>query len=85
MSLTNWDWRLRQVMAERGFWKTTELVTPLAARGIELSRAQIYRLVTQKPERLNLDALAALCDILDCTPNDLIEFRQPGDPLEADQ
>jgi hypothetical protein len=30
-------------------------------------------MVTGKPERLNLQVLIALCAILDCTPNDLIE------------
>lgn len=38
-----------------------------------LSAAQVYRLVAQTPERLHLRTLAALCDILECTPNDLIE------------
>jgi hypothetical protein len=38
-----------------------------------LSREQVYRLVTQPPQRLSMDTLAALCDILSCTPNDLIK------------
>ena len=42
-------------------------------RGIELSSVQVYRLVAQTPERLNLKTLAALCDIFSCTPSDLIE------------
>jgi hypothetical protein len=33
----------------------------------------VYRLVTGTPQRLSLNILVALCDILDCTPNDLIE------------
>jgi DNA-binding Xre family transcriptional regulator len=45
----------------------------LAERGVELSSAQIYRLATGTPERLSLATLAALCDIFDCTPADLIE------------
>jgi DNA-binding Xre family transcriptional regulator len=66
-------WNLRLRMAERGLFATTDLAPLLAQRGIELSAAQVYRLVTQTPERLNLRALVALCDILDCTPTDLIE------------
>jgi DNA-binding Xre family transcriptional regulator len=52
--------------------------------GITLSREQVYRLVTGIPERLSLDTLAALCDILGCAPGDLVEpvttaaARQPG-------
>lgn len=65
-------WLLRERMAEHGLWKTTELSPLLAERGILLSSAQIYRLVAHTPERLSLDVLAALCDILNCDPNDLI-------------
>ena len=31
-----------------------------------------YRLVARTPQRLNMEVLAALCDILDCEPNDLL-------------
>lgn len=53
-------------------FQTTELVPLLAERGIHLSREQVYRLVTQPPQRLSMDTLVALCDILECAPNDLI-------------
>lgn len=66
-------WHLRQRMAERGMFASTDLTPLLAERGIDLSPVQIYRLVAQTPERLNLHTLAALCDILGCTPADLIE------------
>lgn len=66
-------WHLRTLMAERGLFQTTELVPLLAERGVELSREQVYRLVTKTPQRLNLQVLAALCDILEVTPADLIE------------
>ncbi|GHG61228.1 hypothetical protein GCM10012320_36080 [Sinomonas cellulolyticus] len=66
-------WNLRLRMAERGYFATSDLVPLLAERGVHLSREQVYRLVTHSPQRLSTDTLAALCDILDCTPNDLIE------------
>jgi DNA-binding Xre family transcriptional regulator len=66
------EWNLRLRMAERGMFATTDLVPQLAERGVHLSREQVYRLVTTPPQRLSTDTLAALCDILDCTPNDLI-------------
>ena len=68
-----YSWHLRQVMAEHGLWQTTELIPFLAQRGVELSAAQVYRLCAGVPERLSLSTLAALCDIFECTPNDLIE------------
>jgi DNA-binding Xre family transcriptional regulator len=69
----HYRWRLREVMAAHGIWKTTELKPLLAERGVVLSAAQVYRLAAGTPERLSLATLAALCDIFDCTPADLIE------------
>ena len=68
-------WQLRLRMAEKGMFHTSDLVPLLAEHGISLSREQVFRLVTQPPQRLSMDTLAALCDILDCTPNDLIEIE----------
>lgn len=68
-------WRLREVMASHGVWKTTDLGPLLAERGVVLWAAQVYRLVAQVPERLSLRTLAALCDIFDCTPGELIDTR----------
>lgn len=67
-------WNLRRLMADHEMYQTTELGPLLAERGIHLSREQVYRLVTAPPQRLSMDTLAALCDILGCTPNDLIEI-----------
>ena len=69
----DYRWNLRRVMADRGMFQTTDLIGPLAQRGIALSSSQVYRLVTGTPERLNLQVLAALCDTLGCTPAELIE------------
>jgi DNA-binding Xre family transcriptional regulator len=66
-------WHLREVMATKGMFSTTDLIAPLAERGVELSREQVYRLVTGQPERLNVYTLAALCDVLGCGVGDLIE------------
>jgi DNA-binding Xre family transcriptional regulator len=68
-------WNLRKLMAARDMFQTTDLGPLLAERGIHLSREQVFRLVTQPPQRLSMDTLAALCDILGCTPNDLIEVE----------
>lgn len=67
-------WNLRKLMADRDLFQTTDLGPLLAERGIHLSREQVFRLVTQPPQRLSMDTLAALCDALDCTPNDLIHI-----------
>jgi DNA-binding Xre family transcriptional regulator len=68
----DYQWQLREVMATRGIFIASDLAPLLAERGIDLSSTQIWRLVTQKPARLSLPVLAALCDILEVTPADLI-------------
>jgi DNA-binding Xre family transcriptional regulator len=68
-------WNLRRLMADHDMYATADLVPLLAERGVTLSREQVFRLVTQPPQRLSMDTLAALCDILGCTPNDLIEVE----------
>ena len=68
----SYQWRLREVMAAHGMFATTDLVPLLGDRGIELSASQVHRLVTGTPERLSLPVLAALCDIFEVTPADLI-------------
>jgi DNA-binding Xre family transcriptional regulator len=73
-----YHWHLRQRMAERGMFATTDLVPLLAERGVTLSREQVYRLVVGRPQRLSLATLAALCDILGCAPGDLVEPYRPA-------
>lgn len=68
-------WDLRRLMAQQEMYQTTDLVPLLAERGVTLSREQVFRLVTQPPQRLSMDVLAALCDILGCTPSDLIHVE----------
>ncbi len=69
----DYRWNLRQVMATRDMFATTDLIPALAARGIRLSPSQVYRLVVERPERLSLRVLMALLDILECQMEDLIE------------
>ena len=68
-----YHWHLRKIMNEHGMNATTELVPLLADRGVVMNSSQVYRVVSGTPERMNMQLLAALCDIFGCTPSDLIE------------
>jgi DNA-binding Xre family transcriptional regulator len=68
----DYEWRLRLLMAEHGMFKASELQPRLAEHGIELSSSQVWRMVTGRPERLNLRVLVVLCEILDCDPGELV-------------
>ena len=68
----DYAWRLAEIMAAHGMHNSTDLMPRLAERGIELSRPQVYRIVYQRPERMSLQLLAALCDIFSCGVEDLL-------------
>lgn len=70
-----YSWRLREIMAARGLFNISDLIPLLIERGIDLSPSQIYRLVGQKPERMSMTLLGALCDALDCTVEKLCQFH----------
>jgi DNA-binding Xre family transcriptional regulator len=83
-------WRLSELMARRGLHNSTDLAPLLRERGIDLSPSQVYRVVTQRPERVSLKLVAALCDIFECGPKDLItvtaaEARRPRRAAAGDQ
>ncbi|WP_328632256.1 helix-turn-helix domain-containing protein [Streptomyces sp. NBC_00356] len=69
----DYQWHLRELMAARGMFSTTDLRPLLAERGINLSASQVFRLVAEKPERLSMKTLMALLDILGCRMEELIE------------
>ena len=79
----DYRWNLRQVMATRGMFQTTDLAGPLAERQVRLSSSQVYRLVTERPERLSLKVLMALLDILGCTMEELIEPAAAAKPART--
>lgn len=68
----SYTWHLRERMASGGVGTAAELLGLLAQRGVHLSRSQAHRLVAGTPVRISLPLLAALCDILTCSPADLI-------------
>ncbi|WP_375488373.1 helix-turn-helix domain-containing protein [uncultured Mycobacterium sp.] len=68
----DYAWRLAEIMAAHGMHNSTDLMPRLAERGIELSRPQVYRIVHQRPERVSLQMIAALCDIFGCGVEDLV-------------
>lgn len=70
----DYRWRLAELMARHGMHNSTDLAPRLRERGIELSPSQIYRIVTQRPERVSLLLMAALADIFECGPEDLVTF-----------
>lgn len=68
----DYEWHLAELMARNAMHNTTDLASHLTERGITLSASQVYRLLTNRPERISLTILSALCDIFGCTAAELI-------------
>ena len=78
----DYEWRLRVLMAEHGMFKAIDLAPRLAEHGIRLSDSQVWRLVTGRPERLNLRVMIVLCEILGCEPGELVRDHGAGPARE---
>lgn len=65
-------WRLHAVMVNQGIKTATDLKTALEKNGIALSMSTVSRLVYKEPIQISLGLLNGLCNILNCTPNDLL-------------
>ena len=74
----DYQWNLRELMAQRGMYQTTHLRPKLRDRGIELSDSQVYRLVVDTPERISIKTLLALMDLLGCGMEELIRPIKAG-------
>ncbi len=61
-------------------YQTTLLRPKLRERGIELSESQVYRLVVDTPERINIKTLLALMDVLGCGMEELIQPIKASKP-----
>ena len=60
--------RLRELLADRGMTQT-ELQTRTG-----LAYSTVNDLFNNKPRRVELDTLDALCEVLGCTCGDLLEY-----------
>ncbi len=82
--VVDYEWRLRVLMAENGMFKAIDLAPRLAEHGVRLSDSQVWRLVTGRPERLNLRLLMVLCEILGCEPGELVRRTDVASVMEKE-
>ena len=69
-------WNLRMKAAEAGIWKSTEMRRRLAEAGLEISAGKMSGLWTGTPVMIRLDDLDVICDVLECSPAELL-IREP--------
>lgn len=71
-------WQLPVVMAMRRIKSATELHRRLNAIGMEISSAQLSRMMHKRPQRLSMELLDALVTVLECEITDLLVIGEPG-------
>jgi putative transcriptional regulator len=49
------------------------------AEAVGITEANLSLLKSGKVKGVRFETLAAICDVLDCQPGDLLEFRRPAD------
>lgn len=75
-------WKLREKMAEKGIWKCTDLTRLLNAHGIKITSSMVTLIVDRMPDRINTKVLDAICDILECSPSDILVHVPSGKTVE---
>lgn len=77
------EWNLHLRMAKRGIRTAVKLAELLHGVGIDISTAHASRLVNAPPQRLSMDILAGLLEVLDCGPGDLMGRGRHPDREDA--
>lgn len=77
------EWRLFPLMAAAGIRTAAALAVELRSVGIEISRAHAARLVKEAPQRLSLELLGGLVQILGCQPGDLLRVTEESADTRA--
>jgi DNA-binding Xre family transcriptional regulator len=73
-------WRLDVMMRERKIKTASALQSRLQNVGMTMSRAQVARVISERPARINSDLLDALVEILECDINDLLSKEDVPKP-----
>ncbi len=70
-------------MAEKKIRTVTDLQRRLAGMKINISTAQLGRIVYERPQRLNTDLLEGIINVLNCTVGDLLRLENATGDVET--
>ncbi len=73
---TRRTWRLAAVMRFRGFTRVRDLRNALAASGIHINEAHLWRICNGRIALIRFDMLLALCQVLNCGIEDLLTIHR---------
>ena len=64
--------RAREVMATRSIRSVAALRRLLLESGVEISEAQLLRIIDNKSPRVNMEVLNGMLNVLDCSVHELV-------------
>ena len=64
--------RAREVMATRSIRSVAALRRLLLEAGVEISEAQLLRIIDNKSPRVNMEVLNGMLNVLDCSVHELV-------------
>lgn len=65
-------WKIRRMMVEAGIHSASELKRQMDTFGLDITTSHTARIVNEIPNRLSIELLTALINVLHCTPGDLL-------------
>jgi DNA-binding Xre family transcriptional regulator len=68
--------RVREIMASRSIRSAAELRRRLSITGVEISDAQLLRIIDNKSPRVNMTVVSAMLHVLDCSVHELFGEAQ---------
>lgn len=75
---------VRSMMAARGIRSSAALQRMLISSGVQISQAQLLRIIDNKSLKMNMEVLNGLLNVFQCSVHDLIG-EEPAPPIRAAQ
>lgn len=73
---------VRSMMAARGIRSSAALQRMLIGSGVQISQAQLLRIIDNKSLKMNMDVLNGLLNVFQCSVHDLVG-EEPAPPSPA--
>lgn len=74
---------VRTLMASRGIRSSAALQRMLISDGVQISNAQLLRIIDNKSLKVNMDVINGLLNVFQCSVHDLVGEEAAAEPQQA--
>ena len=75
------QWRLKNIMLEKGVRSATELARMLDEVDIHISTSQVARITNEMPSRISTNIFIGILKVLGCNASDILVVEHEGEPI----